>query len=139
ETIRQDLEDVIKWNADISRLHRVIDHINETIQKEGLSLQGSQSSLGNGTYRRLRLSGTSDQIAIRLAAAASVDPSSAQGQAIRSIVGTWRELNYPPHRSGVPGTSDEDTFLGFFDVDYCERAIRFLRLQLQQLRNSKLK
>jgi len=139
ETIRQDLEDVIKWNADISRLHRVIDHINETIQKEGLSLQGSQSSLGNGTYRRLRLSGTSDQIAIRLAAAASVDPSSAQGQAIRSIVGTWRELNYPPHGSGVPGTSDEETFLGFFDLDYCERAIRFLRLQLQQLRNSKLK
>jgi patatin-related protein len=137
ETIRQDLEEVIKWNADISRLHRVIDFINDAIRKDDLTLAGAQSPLSNATYHRLRLSGTSDQLGDRLAAAAGVDPYSAQGQAIRSIAGIWRELYYPPIVR--PGTSDEQTFLDFFDLDYCERAIRFLRLQLQQLREPKLK
>ena len=109
-----------------------------TIRNSNLTVVGAQSQLSNATYRRLRLSGTSDQLGDRLAAAANVDPSSAHGQAIRSIAGVWREINYTADRT-KPGTMDEQTFLGFFDLDYCERAIRFLRLQLQQLRDAKLK
>jgi patatin-related protein len=127
ETIRQDIEGVIQWNADISRLHRVLDYINRTIaERTDLTLEALQSSLGYSTYHRLRLSGTSDLLGSRLAATVNVDPSSAQGQAIRSIAGTWREVKYQ-------GPEKEQEFLDLFDFDYCGRALRFLRLQLQQL------
>lgn len=127
ETIRQDIESVIKWNADISRLHRVLDHINFTISKRtDLTIAALESTLCYSTYQRLRLSGTSDQLGSRLSATVYVDPASAQGQAIRSIAGTWREYYYK-------GALKEQEFLDLFDFDYCGRALRFLRLQLQQL------
>jgi patatin-related protein len=127
ETIRQDLESVIQWNANISRLHRVLDHINRTItERSDLTLEALQSSLGYSTYHRLRLSGTSDQLGNRLAATVNVDSASAQGQAIRSIAGTWREVQYD-------SPEKEQEFLDLFDFTYCGRALRFLRLQLQQL------
>lgn len=138
ETIRQDLEEVIKWNADISRLHRVTDFINDTIRRNDITPLDAEALLSDATYHRLRLSGTSDQLGDRLAAAANLEASSAQGQAIRSIAGVWRELYYPPTRTKA-AIGDEKTFLGIFDLDYCERAIRFLRLQLQQLEDPKCK
>jgi patatin-related protein len=133
ETIRQDIESVIQWNADISRLHRVLDHINRTItNRSDLTLESLESSLGYATYQRLRLSGTSDQLGSRLAATVNVAPTSAQGQALRSIAGIWREFAFQ-------GPANEQEFLDLFDFDYCERAIRFLRLQLQQLSDRRLK
>ena len=133
ETIRQDIESVIKWNADISRLHRVLDHINRTIAgRTDLTLDVIESSLSYSTYQRLRLSGTSDQLGSRLSASVNVDPSSAQGQAIRCIAGTWREFAFK-------GPEKQQEFLDLFDFDYCGRALRFLRLQLQQLPDPELK
>ena len=128
ETIRQDIESVIQWNADISRLHRVLDYINDTIAIRKDTIEALESSLGYSTYHRLRLSGTSDQLGNRLSATVNVAPSSAQGQAIRSIAGTWREFAFQ-------GPENEQEFLDLFDFDYCGRALRFLRLQLQQLQD----
>jgi patatin-related protein len=95
EAIRQDIESVIRWNADISRLHRVIDSINTAVDGTTYPTREELKSLPwCRTYYRLRLSGTADQLGDRLSVEANVDPTSAQGQAMRSIAGIWRELRY---------------------------------------------
>jgi patatin-related protein len=129
ETIRQDIENVVQWNADIARLRRVIDDINEKLD-EREDAEGAQASGDPGAppaYWRLRLSGAADQLSARMAEAINVDPSSAPGQALRSIAGAWRVKYFGK------SIQSEQRFLDLFDFDFCERAIRFLRQRLQQL------
>jgi len=134
ETIRQDIESVIEWNADIARLHRVLDDINKEIEKAtpAASSQtnqlhdGDHNSLARDAYQRLRLSSAADQLTCALAQSIHVDTVSAEGQALRCMVGEWRATKF-----ALP--ADEQRFLDLFDFDFCERAIRFLRAQLQLL------
>jgi patatin-related protein len=129
ETIRQDIENVVQWNADIARLRRVIDDINEKLDEkedaEGAQAGGDPST--HPAYWRLRLSGAADQLSARMAEAINLDPSSAPGQALRSIAGAWRVKYFGE------SIHAERRFLDLFDFDFCERAIRFLRQRLQQL------
>jgi patatin-related protein len=131
ETIRQDIESVIEWNADIARLHRVLDDINKEIERAGTAISSQtdcddRNFLARDAYRRLRLSSSADQLTCALAESIHVDTVSAEGQALRSMVGEWRTTKFT-----LP--SDEQKFLDLFDFDFCERAIRFLRTQLQLL------
>jgi patatin-related protein len=131
ETIRQDIENVIEWNADIARLHRVLDDINKEIEKASSAIS-SQTDHDDSNYQardaylRLRLSSSADQLTCALAQSIHVDTFSAEGQALRSMVGEWRATKFTL-------LSDEQKFLDLFDFDFCERAIRFLRTQLQLL------
>jgi patatin-related protein len=131
ETIRQDIESVIEWNADIARLHRVLDDINKEIEKARPAISSQtdhddSNYLARDAYLRLRLSSSADQLTCALTQSIHVDTFSAAGQALRSMVGEWRATKFTL-------LSDEQKFLDLFDLDFCERAIRFLRTQLQLL------
>ncbi len=95
ETIRQDIESVIRWNADIARLQRVLTYIEGKVELQmGPDRAPGFDPLKDTTYLRLRLSGATDQIAERMAEAMGVDTASASGQALRSIAGTWRDRGF---------------------------------------------
>lgn len=136
ETIRQDIESVIEWNASLARLHRVIDFVNDDITAANVRVSRNDNP-GSGqiapgthpTYWRLRLSGTSDQLGTRMSDSMDLSPSSAQGQALRSIAGEWRVRHFPDEAA-------QQRYVDLFDFDHCERAIRFLRNRLQQLPES---
>ena len=137
ETIRQDIENVIHWNSDIARLQRVLTYLDPEMEKAG---PAAGDPPGNDTYWRLRLSGATDQLGCRLAEAMNADPSSAIGEAVRSVAGTWRDRKFgdagPNLRQNL---SDLQRFLDLFDFDIRERSVRFLRARLQQETVSKEK
>jgi patatin-related protein len=140
ETIRQDIENVLNWNADIARLHRVLDHFEEEIANcSSENIGNIDHTLAYDSYWRLRLSGAADQLAACLAEGLGVDSSSAEGQAMRSIVGTWRENRFGAVAVLESSKKDlrdrQQRFLDLFDFDFCERKIRFLRTHLQRLPN----
>lgn len=130
ETIRQDLERVIEWNNNIARLRRVIDDVNGYIKgfDEGASrerfFRDWRESASYRTYFRLRLSSCADQLAMRISMALRYEPQSAQSEAVRAVVGQWREERFP-------SDEDRERFLLLFDFDYVGRMIRFLRNNLQ--------
>jgi patatin-related protein len=138
ETIRQDIESVIEWNANISRLHRVLDHFEQEIEVRAPDdLRGIEETLAYDSYWRLRLSGAADQLADLVADCLGTDATSAEGQAIRSIVGTWRENHFgrvasrESHKPELRG--QQQRFLDLFDFGFCERELRFLREHLQRI------
>jgi len=133
ETIRQDIDRVIRWNADIARLQRVLTYIGEKVKLQ-LRPDGEPGfdPLSDTTYLRLRLSGATDQIAERLAEAMGVDPASASGQALRSIAGTWRDRGFGTLSEEPVNEASLKRFLDLFDFDHCQRLIRFLRERLQR-------
>lgn len=130
ETIRQDLERVIEWNNNIARLRRVIDDVNGYIKgfDEGRSreefFRDWRESPSYRTYFRLRLSSCADQLATRISMALRYEPQSAESEAVRAVVGQWREEKFTSEE-------DRDRFLLLFDFDYVGRMIRFLRNNLQ--------
>jgi patatin-related protein len=134
ETIRQDIESVIRWNADIARLQRVLTYIEDRVERQlGMAYAGQPyEPLDDETYLRLRLSGATDQIANRMAEAMGVDPSSASGQALRSVTGTWRDLGFGELSEEPLNVPSLARFLDLFDFDHCERLIRFLRERMQR-------
>jgi patatin-related protein len=138
ETIRQDIESVIEWNANISRLHRVLDHFEQEIEVRAPDdLRHMEDTLAYDSYWRLRLSGTADQLADVIADCLNTDATSAEGQAIRSIVGTWRENHFGRVASRELHKSElrarQQRFLDLFDFGFCERELRFLREHLQRI------
>jgi patatin-related protein len=143
ETIRQDIESVIEWNANISRLHRVLDHFEREIEARAPGdLLGMENTLAYDSYWRLRLSGAADQLADFVADCLGTDATSAEGQAIRSIVGTWRESRFgrvTSLESRKPELrSQQQRFLDLFDLSFCERELSFLRQHLQRLDDGKM-
>lgn len=138
ETIRQDIENVIEWNANIGRLHRVLDHFEQEIEVRAPDdLRGIEETLAYDSYWRLRLSGAADQLADLVAGCLRTDATSAEGQAIRSIVGTWRENRFghvASRESHKPQLRErQQRFLDLFDFGFCERELRFLREHLQRI------
>lgn len=139
ETIRQDIESVIEWNASISRLRRVLDHIDEEIKARirkdsSFGFDKIKDTLCFDSYWRLRLSGTADQLGDRLAFAMNVEPATAEGQALRCIVGSWRERKFGLVKNHHEPRFEalQQRFLDLFDFDFCQRALRFLRIHLQK-------
>jgi patatin-related protein len=140
ETIRQDIESVIEWNSNINRLHRVLADFELQIEARAPDdLRNVESTLAYDSYWRLRLSGAADQLAERVADSLGTDSTSAEGQAIRSIVGTWRENHFDQAPSKDTPKSKvrekQQRFLDLFDFDFCERELRFLREHLQRIEN----
>jgi patatin-related protein len=130
ETIRQDLERVIEWNNNIARLRRVIDDVigyikgfDEEASKEEL-FRDWRASPSYRTYSRLRLSSCADQLGKRICTTLRYEPQSAQSEAVRAVVGQWREERFASEE-------DKERFLLLFDFDYVGRMIRFLRNNLQ--------
>jgi patatin-related protein len=123
ETIREDLQRVLERNRLISRVNRIINAIEEDVNRaHDILKREPYPSLDRGDwikmdmahmlakygpyyipYRRLRISSVTDDLALLIARAADFDENSDQFTAIRSLVRAWREENYLDYRKNGEG------------------------------------
>jgi patatin-related protein len=141
ETIREDLEVVIRRNAEIERLGRVIADIRGQLGEavSGLdptkwlrqSRQDVVRSYGLGyiAYERLKLSEVTDQLSQILARCYGFERIGIRWAAIRVLIGVWRENEYH-------GDQAQRQFLLDFDIGYRVRRLRHISLYLTELDES---
>jgi patatin-related protein len=117
ETIRQDLERILEWNRNVLRVKRVMQ---STIpQLDAAEFAAYREGPAYQFYLRLRLSSVTDHVATQVAQALKLDPTSAYGDAIRTLARRWR--------LEALDAAAEQSFLDAYDRDYLERGARFLR------------
>lgn len=156
ETVREDLEAVLKRNRRIERVERLVrkvesdvDMVDEEPFARVLITQGgvrdwSTLDLGDMIayygvaflpYRRLRLTTVSDELSDRLSDRWGVDRHSDLQYAMRALVRAWREENYYEHRKKATPTQTRsiNAFLADFDITYRVRRVSFLLRKTHQL------
>lgn len=156
ETIREDLEAVLKRNRRIERVERMVRMIELDIEsqpddpfarvllREGKVPDWAQLDLGAmldyyGTaflpYRRLRINTVSDELAQGLGARWSVDAKTDLQYALRALVRAWREERFYEHNEArtATQTASINAFLSDFDRSYRRRRTAFLMRKTQQL------
>ena len=157
ETIREDLEAVLKRNRRIERVERIVRRVEldvETLKEEPFARvlldQNGQvpdwSALDLGDmityygaaflpYRRLRLVTVSDDLADRLAMRWGVDRHADLQYAMRALVRAWREANYFEHREETTAlrNTSVNAFLETYDLGYRLRRVGFLLRKTHQL------
>lgn len=156
ETIREDLEAVLKRNRRIERVERIVRKVEsdvDTIDYEPFNRvmirrdESGQdradvpdwSTLDLGRmidyygaaflpYWRLRLTTVSDDLADRLADRWGVDRRSDRMYAMRALVRAWRERQYYEHKSEDPENKRRsiNAFMAEFDMKYRVRRAGFL-------------
>ncbi len=151
ETIREDLNTVLKRNRRIDRVERIVRLAEEDVERRGggfarvmlrdgqlvpwkdLSLDAMLDYYGPGfaPYRRLRVYGVTDWLAEQVAAAFGVDVESDRGYALRAVVRAWRESRFAdsPERDDpkrLPLRRSTNSFLQEHDLDYRLRRLTFL-------------
>ena len=151
ETIREDLNTVLKRNRRIDRVERIVRLAEQDVERLGgsyarvvlrdgqlppwkdLSLDDMLAYYGPGfaPYRRLRVYAVSDWLTEQVAAAFGVDGESDRGYALRAVVRAWRESRFTdnpqyddPKR--LPLRRSVNTFLQEHDLDYRLRRLTFL-------------
>ncbi|MFN4116619.1 MAG: patatin-like protein, partial [Inhella sp.] len=156
ETIREDLQAVLKRNRRIERVERMVRMVESDVEshpddpfarlllKEGQVPNWSTLDLGSMLdyygaaflpYRRLRLNTVSDELARYLAQRWGVDPDSDLQYALRALVRAWREERYYDHADQRTATQNAsvNAFLSEFDRSYRRRRAAFLMRKTQQL------
>ncbi len=156
ETIREDLQAVLKRNRRIERVERMVRLVESDVESHRedpfakLLLQEGQvpdwAALDLGAmldyygsaflpYRRLRLNTVSDELAQRLGARWGVDAASDLQYALRALVRAWREERYYDHEAArtPTQTASVNAFLSQFDLSYRRRRAAFLMRKTQQL------
>jgi patatin-related protein len=163
ETIREDLEAVLRRNRRIERVERIVRKVEsdvDTLEEEPFVRimvrkgaagddevhvpEWSTLDLGDMIayygvaflpYRRLRLTTVSDDLADRLATRWGVDRRSDRLYAMRALVRAWREERYHEHRKNATPTQTEsiNAYLADFDVKYRVRRVGFLLRKTHQL------
>ncbi|MCE4555247.1 patatin-like protein [Pelomonas cellulosilytica] len=158
ETIREDLNTVLKRNRRIDRVERIARLAEEDVERQSdgfarvalpdgkipawkdLSLDDMLTYYGPGfaPYRRLRVYAVSDWMAQQLASAFGVDCESDRGYALRAVVRAWRErlftdnpqLDSPQLQ---PQRRSINAFLQEHDLDYRLRRLTFLMRRVDQM------
>ncbi|MCA6215660.1 patatin-like protein [Ideonella sp. B7] len=157
ETIREDLEAVLKRNRRIERVERIVRRVEldvETLAEEpfarvlldqnGEVPDWSALDLGDMIryygaaflpYRRLRLETVSDDLADRLAMRWGVDRHADLQYAMRALVRAWREARYFEHRdeANAQHRASVNAFLEAYDLGYRLRRVGFLLRKTHQL------
>ncbi len=157
ETIREDLEAVLKRNQRIERVERIVRKVEADVErvdeepfarvlvdKQGAVPDWSTLDLGDMVayygvaflpYRRLRLTTVSDDLADRMCERWGVDRKSSLRYAMRALVRAWREGNYFEHRRDATPTQTAsiNAFLEVFDLKYRLRRIGFLLRKTHEL------
>lgn len=150
ETIREDLDAVLRRNRRIERVERIVRKVEadvDGLQEEpfarvllndkgevprwsDVDLAGLVRYYGVAflPYRRLRTTTVTDDIADRMAARWGVDRLSDRLYAMRALVRAWREENFYDHaKDKTPARAESvSTFLEAFDVQYRLRRVSFL-------------
>jgi patatin-related protein len=139
QTIREDIQSVVEWNSNISRLRRVIEDLQDGVERVAVDLTDPekyaawQRSLEYSNYLRLRLSGAADQVAALLAGAMKVETDSVEGSALRVITGEWRDDEFGGRKvfGAKPEWRDaQSAFLNMYDFEFLRRGLRYLRTRL---------
>lgn len=157
ETIREDLEAVLKRNRRIERVERIVRRVEldvETLKEEpfarvlldqdGQVPDWSALDLGDMIryygaaflpYRRLRLVTVSDDLADRLAMRWGVDRHADLQYAMRALVRAWREAHYFEHKEEATAehSASVNAFLETYDLGYRLRRVGFLLRKTHQL------
>jgi patatin-related protein len=127
ETIRQDLEALLRWNVNVARIKRVMAYVEQiAVQQigDGDTTMLDTNSVPFRAYIRLRLSAVTDAVANRIARALNLDEKSGDADSIRVLAGVWRDMERPD-------SAQQMAFLDTYDVEYWRRAIRYARKRLR--------
>ena len=151
ETIREDLQAVLKRNRRIERVERIV-RLGEADIERGLRQAGENerrvlagrdwASLTlreqlaiHGTafapYLRLRVVAVTDILADRLAERWAIDSDSDYHYALRALVRAWRESQFDD--AGSEGRATVNAFLVAYDLDYRLRRLGLLLRKTDQL------
>jgi patatin-related protein len=162
ETIREDLELVLQRNRLIWRVNGLLGDIERDMHayEEAYEQQGEQRhafprcaddgwdnaplakmideyGISYLPYRRLRISGVTDELARHLARLAGFDERSDHVIAIRYLIRDWRDRTYQKEDAsqgpGSPKQSRINQYLRDFDFRYRLRRLLFLRHKLDEL------
>jgi hypothetical protein len=120
ETIRQDLEKLIEWNTNVSRIRRVMNDLEKDLGQAVLD----KAQPAYKAYTRLRLSSVTDSMANKVARVFNIDKESGEAAAIRVVAGVWRDKRMDDEKK-------RDEFLNSYDIEYCRRAIRHARRRVR--------
>jgi patatin-related protein len=153
ETIREDLQEVLRRNRRIERVDRIIGLGEVDLERQDpfagvrtlsdgsipnwstLKLSALRGFYGNAflPYRRLRVFTVTDELADQLAHCWNVERKSDLVYALRALVRAWRDLHFDEEAS--PGDSREtiNSFLNRFDLSYRIRRLGFLLRKIDQL------
>ncbi|HYD55247.1 MAG TPA: patatin-like protein, partial [Gemmatimonadaceae bacterium] len=172
ETIRSDLQRVLVRNRLVDRVERIVGGIDEDLQLKarpsnrfvlpapdaGMAFQDTdlsamvwQFGLSYGGYHRLKVSALTDEIAQYVSRAAGFADDSDEFQAVRLIVGAWRnqwfgpryadEGPYPPNDARFDRVKadrgelrlTENAYLLFYDLGYRIRRLSFVLGRIDRL------
>ncbi|RXH58941.1 hypothetical protein GRAN_2251 [Granulicella sibirica] len=152
QTIRNDLTRVLDRNRAVTRINKTLSEVEAEIEqqiKNGTAIEpGSEESRREiwfskdvclRAYYRMRSSEVTDQLAIVVAKARSIDEDSAYFYALRSLIRAWREQDFgTTPRSGEPealarALDGLTRYLAGFDLPYRLRRLRFIARKLDVL------
>jgi patatin-related protein len=180
--IREDLERLLERNRLVERVNRIVDGIErdemvrlrkarttrhqtkERLTWEDFSNEDIGGMIGRmgsawGGYHRLRVAETTDEMERILTQAAGFDPESAESQAVRYLVRTWRMQNFDAYGKGTKGTlpdnirsgstidtsrpddtsahakpkETENSFLYKYDIKWRVRRLKFVLKKLDEI------
>lgn len=155
ETIREDLQRVLKRNQEVGRvlaIRKYIDELhqtqafidrriarrNNTVKRQKwvemdsgeLALDRGEAYLG---YHRLKVSATTDILINALIDYLDIDRSSPLTSAIEDLVRQWRNNTYGPWLTPRDGKLDKlNLFLNEFSVDFRSRRLNYLLSRLDR-------
>lgn len=150
ETIREDLQAVLRRNRRIERIERIVRQGEADIEFGLKGLGNRADTILNGrkwrdlplqdlveihgaafaSYVRLRVAATTDMIADCLCKRWDVDNASDSGYALRVLVRVWRENHFSENGAG----DSVGAFLSSYDIDFRLRRIGLLLRKTDQLR-----
>jgi patatin-related protein len=152
ETIREDLQAVLRRNQRIERVDTIVRLGELAIDQQVDPFVGVRTEQGKVSpwstlklsdmvkfygaaflpYRRLRVYTVTDRLAERLADLWGLDRESDHLYALRALVRVWREMNYDDEAE--PGDKKEtiNAFLDQFDTEHRMRRLRFLLRKIDQ-------
>lgn len=152
ETIREDLQAVLKRNQRVERVENIVrlselaveaqeENFQRVLREKGGIPPWAQLKLStlvnyHGAailpYRRLRVFVVTDMLAEHLARLWDVDREADHFYALRALVRVWRERHYEDETEPDDARETNSAFLDQFDLGYRVRRLRFLLRKVDQ-------
>jgi patatin-related protein len=148
ETIREDLQSVLRRNQLATRIGHILDGLEGDLattnaqpayhsgdfRKQGLENMIEQYGVAYGGYHRLKIAALTDELAEIVGNALQIDLRSDQFRAVRTFVKAWRDGRYVVYAQDSRAQTDTyNAYLLDFDVAFRQRRLDFLRNRLDLL------
>jgi predicted acylesterase/phospholipase RssA len=136
QTIRNDLMRMLERNHDAAKINKALGELQPAIDLPEQDPPGEPPEmpfLTDDCYRgcyQIRATDTTNQIALIMARALSVDEQSVLFVALRSLIRAWRDYRYRVSDADAAGVH---SFLERFDLSYRVRRLRFVLRKLDAL------